>query len=237
MGRRSHGRRSYPAGMPSGQGGFTIRGNRRYVEESLVIEAGLARALDEHPDEPQGDTLRVQVQPLLDAADRLSAREGPYAARELLLREVRQYTRWLRAVDLGLADTGAGRGAAPPYRTAPVPRGGGLGPGQDAAWYGSSSISTGTCCCAIWSSAYRATPRRNAASGTTSRSSICATCRSSPRRWCLPEFLPDHRRRKPRPVWSHFRPGLRCGWSGSISTGRSRCRSSRTWRRRSCTRP
>lgn len=89
--------------MPSGRGGFTIRDDGQYVRESLAIEAGLARALNDGPDEPFEETLHVDVESVREMAQRAAASEGPEAARWLLLREVRRYTRWLRAVDLGLA--------------------------------------------------------------------------------------------------------------------------------------
>lgn len=89
--------------MTSERGGFTIRGDGRFVAESLAIEAGLARALDDASDEPPEQTFRVDVESVQRQADRVAAREGPEAARQLLLREVRRYSRWLRAVDLGLA--------------------------------------------------------------------------------------------------------------------------------------
>jgi hypothetical protein len=54
---------------------------------------------------------------------------------------------------------------------------------QAAAAYGQEvrvvSIFTGTCCYVIWNSTYRAMLRRNASSGTISRSSTCATCHLS----------------------------------------------------------
>jgi hypothetical protein len=89
--------------MPSGRGGFTIRDDGQYVRESLAIEVGLARALDDGPDAPFEEGLHVDVESVRERAERAAASEGPEAARQLLLREVRRYTRWLRAVDLGVA--------------------------------------------------------------------------------------------------------------------------------------
>ncbi|TPQ17954.1 hypothetical protein [Streptomyces sporangiiformans] len=89
--------------MQSGRGGFTIRGDESYIRESLAIEAGLARALDDGPEEPFEETLYADAESVHQRAERESLREGPEAARQLMLHEVRRYTRWLRAVDLGLA--------------------------------------------------------------------------------------------------------------------------------------
>jgi hypothetical protein len=89
--------------MPSEPGGFTIREDDSYVRESLVIEAGLARALDEEPDEPFEQMMHVNVESVRERADHLAASEGLDAARHLLLHEAQRYTRWMRAIDLGLA--------------------------------------------------------------------------------------------------------------------------------------
>jgi hypothetical protein len=87
---------------PAGRG-FTISEDDRYVGESLAIEAGLALALDQEPDKPFEKTLIAHVESMHEQADHVAASEGPEAARQVMLREVRRYTRWLRAVDFGLA--------------------------------------------------------------------------------------------------------------------------------------
>jgi hypothetical protein len=92
----------YPRAMSSGRRGFTVRGDDRFIRESLEIEAGLARALDD-PDEPFEESLRVDVAAVGARADQVAARDGSQAARDLLLREVHRQRRWLRAVELGLA--------------------------------------------------------------------------------------------------------------------------------------
>src|SRR5512142_896096 len=89
--------------MPSDGGGFTIRGDEQQVRAALALEAALDRALNGGPDEPFEQVLDVNADAVQALSDEVAAREGPAAARQLLLREARRYRRWLRAVDLGLA--------------------------------------------------------------------------------------------------------------------------------------
>lgn len=81
----------------------------------MAIEAGLARALDDAPDSfmtfSGGGSFQISAGEVVDQATRVAAAEGPAAARELVLGEIRRYRRWLRAVGFGLA-TGDGNLAA-----------------------------------------------------------------------------------------------------------------------------
>ncbi|MEV1076787.1 hypothetical protein AB0I98_00760 [Streptomyces sp. NPDC050211] len=93
--------------MPTGSGGFTVQDDDAYVRESLYIEAGLSRALDDEPGEPPGDVLTLDSAALRARAQHVYATEGPAAARRMLLKEAGHQRRWLRAVELGLAGNDA----------------------------------------------------------------------------------------------------------------------------------
>jgi len=76
-------RPGYAAEMPAEEGGFTVRGDSRYIRESLLIESGLATALDDNPGEPFEAILRLDAEGVRAQADRVASVEGAEAARRL----------------------------------------------------------------------------------------------------------------------------------------------------------